>query len=239
MARPIQKCPIWAERGVHLLVDPDKWQANDLRALLRSVPNTVASIIVGGTYIHTDRFLEVMKSCRRCEMPVGNIVAAGVAESHISPDANYLLLPLVFGGHDTRFVLDHIIRAVPLIRRYGLPCTSYAYMMLDGGVKTSAEYLTQILPIPRRKPDILRTFALAARYIGLSGVYLEAGSAAIDPVTPDEVRQVAEASQLPILVGGGIRSALTCRQLFDAGATGIIVGTVLEQTKSLQWLREI
>ena len=230
--------PIWSPRKVHLLIDPDKWNVAEVEELLSSVPKAVGSIIVGGTYLHSEpsRFETIMKCCSRLSLPIGNIVTAGATDSLISPSAQYLLLPIVFGSTNTRFVLDHVVRAVPLIKRYGLPCVAYAYLMLAGGVPTSAEYFTQTIPIPRGKPEILATLSLAAEYLGLAGVYLEAGSGAEQPVTEGEVQAVVRTSRLPVLIGGGISSSETCRTLLNAGATGLVIGTALERSRDLSWL---
>lgn len=228
--------PIWSPRRVHLLIDPDKWQPDELDFLLRSVPELVGSVIVGGTYLHSDRFEAVMECCSRTSLPIGNIVSAGLSDSMISPLASYLMVPIVFGTTSTRPVLDHIVRAVPTIRRHGLPCIPYAYFMLAGGVGTSAEYFTQTIPIPRGKLEILATLSLAAKYLGLQGIYLEAGSGAQKSVTKEEVEVVVSSSGLPVLVGGGISSISACHALFDAGAAGVIIGTAIEHGKSLSWL---
>lgn len=228
--------PIWSRHRVHLLIDPDKWQLDELDSLLRSVPEIVGSIIVGGTYLHSDRFEAVMECCSQTSLPIGNIVSAGLSDSMISPKASYLMVPIVFGTTSTRSVLDHIVRAVPVIRRYGLPCVPYAYFMLAGGMGTSAEYFTQTIPIPRGKLEILETLSLAAKYLGLEGVYLEAGSGARNSVTEAEVESVVKSSGLPVLVGGGISSISTCHALFNAGAVGLIIGTAIEHGKTLCWL---
>jgi putative glycerol-1-phosphate prenyltransferase len=111
--------------------------------------------------------------------------------------------------------------------------------MLSGGSVTSAEYFTQTIALPRNKPEILKTLGLTANYLGLEGIYLEAGSGAQNPITPDEVRAVVEGCELPVLAGGGLRTRGTCEALFNAGATGLIVGTAIEETKSLSWLEDL
>jgi phosphoglycerol geranylgeranyltransferase len=226
-------------RGVHLLIDPDKWESGDLQTFLASIPSTVASLIVGGTYIHSDRFKSTVDCCVNTSLPIGHILSAGPLDSMLDPRAEYVLVPVTFGTHDTRFVLNHIVMAGPVIHRYGLSVIPAAYLMLDGGSSTSAEYFTQVIPIPRGKLDILVTLSRAAQYLGLQAIYLEAGSGASSSITPREVHAVAEAVSLPILVGGGISSADYCAQLFEAGATGIIIGTAAEETKQLKWLEKI
>jgi phosphoglycerol geranylgeranyltransferase len=236
MSGIITNHPIWLKRRVHLLIDPDKWHLDELEVVLRSIPEIVGSIIVGGTYLHSDQFGAVMECCSNTKLPIGNIVSVGISDSIISQKADYLLVPILFGSTSTRFVLDHLIRAVPVIRHYGLPCIPYAYFMLAGGAGTSAEYFTQTIPIPRGKPDVLTTLSLAARYLGLQGIYLEAGSGALYSVTTEEIEGVVKFSGLPVLVGGGISSASTCHTLFGAGTTGIIIGTAIEQEKNLSFL---
>jgi phosphoglycerol geranylgeranyltransferase len=232
---------IFIPRRVHLLVDPDKWELKELERLLRShgLPEIVGSIIVGGSFLHTSHLEEVMDVCICCGVPVGNIVSASSAEAMISRRANYLLLPILFGSRDTRFVLDHIIRAVPTIERYGVPCVAYAYLTLDTGAPTAAQFFTQAVPIPRSKGEILRTLSLAAEYMGLSGVYLEAGSNAATSPQPAEVRSVTNACCLPVIVGGGINTARKCRELFKAGATSIVIGSAVEARRNLAWLQGI
>lgn len=230
---------IWDPGRVHLLIDPDKWEPNDLTALFSSIPRVVGSIIVAGTFIHTNRFEEVMRCCLKTALPVGNMVTAGPPANSISPHANFLLIPLVFGAGSTRFVFDHIIQAVPMIEEYDLQVVSYAYLMLSGGSVTSAEYFTQTIALPRNKFDVLKTLSLAARHLGLEGIYLEAGSGALHPVTPAEVKAVVSAGRLPVIVGGGLKSPQQCQELFGAGATGLIIGTAIEDGGSLKWLEDI
>lgn len=233
------ECPIWEPGQVHLLIDPDKWEIDELRAVLSATPKIVGTIIVGGTYTHTDRFAPTMAVCKETGLIVGNILSAGPLDSIISHVADYLLIPILFASGSTKFVLDHLILSAPVIHRYGLTTTSFAYLLLDGGSLTSTAYFTQTVPIPRGKPEILRSLGLAARYMGLDGIYLEAGSGAMRAVTPEEVNAAADLSGLPVLVGGGVHSAAACRELFDAGASGVIVGTAVEQRRHLGWLEEM
>lgn len=229
---------IWTPGGVHLLIDPDKWAPPELANALSRVPEQVETIIVGGTFLHSGGVHEAVEACRATGLPVGSILSASHPCSTIDPRADFLLIPVLFGTADTRFVLDHVVQAVPFIRTSAVPCASYAYFVLEGG-STSTEFFTRVAPIPRGKHEILRTLALAAEYLGLEGLYLEGGSGTAHPVQPDEVAAVRDVSTLPILVGGGLNSAEQCRHLLDAGATGLIVGTAFEQSHSLTWLNRL
>ena len=70
-------------------------------------------------------------------------------------------------------------------------------------------------------------------------VYLEAGSGATRPVTSDMVRAVRSVFDGFVLVGGGIRDADTAKELADAGADALVIGTLLEKGGSIEKLAEI
>ena len=75
------------------------------------------------------------------------------------------------------------------------------------------------------KPKIAAAYAMAAQYMGMRFVYLEAGSGAKQNVTPEMVQTVRAVFDGFIMVGGGIRSAKTASSLIKAGADGLVVGT--------------
>jgi phosphoglycerol geranylgeranyltransferase len=70
--------------------------------------------------------------------------------------------------------------------------------------------------------------ALAARYMGMKTVYLEAGSGALQPVPEEMVSAVADYCGLPVIVGGGIRTPGEAAARVAAGASFIVIGTRLE-----------
>jgi len=53
------------------------------------------------------------------------------------------------------------------------------------------------------------------------------------------VRAVRDAIQIPLIVGGGIRTPAAASALAKAGADILVTGTVVEQTKDANRLREI
>ncbi len=71
-------------------------------------------------------------------------------------------------------------------------------------------------------------YALAAQYFGMRFVYLEAGSGAKQPVDPGIIRAVKRAIDIPVIVGGGIRTADAAHESIKAGADIIVTGTLVE-----------
>jgi geranylgeranylglyceryl phosphate synthase family protein len=104
---------------------------------------------------------------------------------------------------------------------------------------TSVQFISGSLPIPRNKPDIACAHALAAQYLGMKLVYLEAGSGAEKAVPVEMVHAVAATIDIPVLTGGGLRTPGDCETRIEAGASFIVMGTRLEYDKNLSMLREL
>ena len=69
------------------------------------------------------------------------------------------------------------------------------------------------------------------QYFGMKYIYLEAGSGAQQPVPVEMVKKVKEIISVPLIVGGGIRSAKTAQELIKAGADYIVLGSIIERSK--------
>ena len=101
--------------------------------------------------------------------------------------------------------------------------------MIVGESETAVSTVGKAKPVPFSKVDLATDYALAAQYLGMRFVYLEAGSGAERMVEPRMVSKVSETVDVPIIVGGGIRTPDQAERLARAGASAIVTGTVLEQ----------
>jgi phosphoglycerol geranylgeranyltransferase len=63
--------------------------------------------------------------------------------------------------------------------------------------------------------------------------YLEGGSGAKRPVPDEMIRMVKSILTIPLIVGGGIRTAEQARNVVDAGADAIVTGTITEEEGNL------
>jgi putative glycerol-1-phosphate prenyltransferase len=103
-----------------------------------------------------------------------------------------------------------------------------AYILIDGGTQSSVAYMSQTTPIPREKLSIVKQTALAGKFQGKQLIYLDAGSGAKHQV-PVEIIADLKIVQLPLIVGGGIRTLEQIRDLHDAGASIVVIGNKLEE----------
>jgi phosphoglycerol geranylgeranyltransferase len=94
-------------------------------------------------------------------------------------------------------------------------------------------------PVPRDQPELALEYALTAQYFGMDLVYLEAGSGAPDPVPATMIQRVKEDLEIPLVVGGGIRTSAAARRVTEAGADIVVTGTVVEEAGSNTALRLI
>ena len=106
-------------------------------------------------------------------------------------------------------------------------------MLVDGGAPTTVSYISNTFPIPADKDDIAACTAMAGEMLGLKMIFLDAGSGARQPVSTAMIEAVARSVDLPLIVGGGIRTPERALANVQAGADLIVVGNALETDPGL------
>jgi putative glycerol-1-phosphate prenyltransferase len=133
----------------------------------------------------------------------------------------------VSGRNAEHLIGKHVI-AAPIIKKHGLEAISTGYILVESGRVTTAQYISGSVPVPRHKPEIAVATALAAEYLGMKFIYLEAGSGADQHVPFEMVKAVSSVISVPLMVGGGIKDAVTAGKMVDAGAKIIVTGNHFE-----------
>jgi putative glycerol-1-phosphate prenyltransferase len=114
-----------------------------------------------------------------------------------------------------------------------LEVISCGYMLIESGKSTAVQYMSNTVPIPSDKMDIAICTAMAGEMLGLKLIYLEAGSGAQQSVPLQMIEQVKQNIQIPLIVGGGIRTPEKANEAAAAGADIIVVGTAIENNSGL------
>ncbi|WP_297503123.1 geranylgeranylglyceryl/heptaprenylglyceryl phosphate synthase [Thermococcus sp.] len=122
------------------------------------------------------------------------------------------------------------------VKRYGIEPIPMAYLIIEPG--ETVGWVGDARPIPRHKPKIAAAYALAGRYLGMRLVYLEAGSGAEKPVPPEMISIVRKVIDVPLIVGGGIKTGEQARAAVKAGADIVVTGTAIEKAGSLEMARK-
>lgn len=224
---------IIAQKGAAylILIDPDKLSEEKLHIFLQQCNKAgVDGFLIGGSLMiggNLDRFIKKIKT----DTNLPAILFPG-SVSQLSPDADAMLyLSIVSGRNPEHLIGKHVI-AAPIIKRYGLETISTGYLLIESGRTTTAAYISNSMPIPFNKPEIAAATALAAQYMGMSMVYLEAGSGADNNVPKEMVKIVTSYIDIPVIVGGGIKDAGTAKELVDAGAKIIVTGNYFESEEN-------
>lgn len=218
-----------AAPGVLALLDPDRMTfAQAQRRARDACASGVKGILVGTSLIVSPRFEESVAAIKRGATCPVILFPGGSQQVARSADAIFFLSLL--SGRNPEYLIGEHIKAVFLIRDYGLEVIPVGYLLVESGRTTAVEYVSQTRPIPRDKPEIAVAHALAGEYLGVKCIYLEAGSGARQPVPAEIIRAVRKNVAVPLIVGGGIRTARAARKAFDAGADYIVLGSIIERS---------
>ena len=227
------------KRQYWILLDPDDFSPAEAGRVARQAEKTsgVDAVLIGGSLLHTKLFDAFVKAVKRSvSIPV--ILFPGDA-SQLSKSADALLyLSLISGRNPVNLIGEHV-KAAPVIRELGIEPIATAYMLIESGTVTSVEFVSNTRPLPRSKPALAAAHALAAQYMGMKMVYLEAGSGAQQTVPADMIRKVKSWISVPLIVGGGIRDADTALSILKAGADIIVTGNLLRKKAGLETMKQI
>lgn len=222
----------FGEKKLALLVDPDKQQLGSLAELgLFAAESGVDYILLGGSLLLRDQLDDCVHHLKtQSQLPI--ILFPG-STWQISSGADALLFLSLISGRNAELLIGQQVLAAPLLKDLQLEVLSTGYMLIDGGNATSVCYISQTMPIPANKPEIAVATALAGKYIGMKMFYLDAGSGAHNTVPFEMIRAVRKATELPLFVGGGIRTPDQAAKAAQAGADIIVVGTAIEHDQAV------
>jgi putative glycerol-1-phosphate prenyltransferase len=210
-----------------LLIDPDKVDISQIPDICRrSEKAGFGLFLVGGSLVFNDTDAIIQSIKRVSSLPV-YIFPGSVYQ--LSPHADGIFFNSLVSGRNPEYLIGQQVIAAPILKKYKLDIIPVAYMLIDGGCKTSVEYMSNTSPIPQDKTDIIIATALASEMLGFKMLYLEAGSGAINPVSPQLIYMVSKNVSIPIIVGGGIKNAAMAKECFANGAQMVVVGTAIEE----------
>jgi len=132
-------------------------------------------------------------------------------------------------GRNPDYLIGRHVEAAVYLDELGIEIVPTAYLLIDGGKVSTTAYITNTTPIPSDKADIAYATALASVQLGMKAIYLEAGSGADNVVPIKMVKTLSSKLDVPIIVGGGIRSAEQMRALSKAGADVLVIGNAFEE----------
>lgn len=220
-----------------VLLDPDKLSFEKSESFLKHCANAgVDGFLIGGSLMLSGNF-EMMIEKVKANTNLPAIIFPGSIDQ-ISPRADAILFLSVVSGRNADHLIGRHVIASPLIKRSGIEVISTAYTLIESAITSTAVYMSGSMPLPRNKPEIAAATALAAEYLGMKLIYLEAGSGADQPVPDEMIKAVADVCTVPVIVGGGIRSPFVAREKVDSGANIIVIGNYFEDENNWDMVKD-
>lgn len=223
--------------GYFVLIDPDQKNHTKIDELVESANKSeVDALLVGGSLMmdskNNDRVAQIKKIAK---MPI-IFFPGGVQQLNSHYDAMFFMS--ILSGRNPHYLIGEQAIAAPIVKDIGIETLPMGYILINGGTTTTVEFMSGTKPIPMNRPDITVAHCLAAQYLGMNFVYLEAGSGAKYPISLETVELVKSQIDIPIILGGGIRTPQDAKDRVIAGASFIVTGTITEQQNNLSLMKD-
>ncbi len=220
------------EKKFVVLIDPDKLRLGKLDNVLQLAKEAhVDYFFIGGSLIVNDMLDMVLESIKKNTNIPTILFPGNSVQLSYKADA-LLFLSLISGRNAELLIGKHVITA-PYLKMSPLEIISTGYMLIDGGVPTTVTYMSNTMPIPSSKDDIAMSTGMAGELLGLKMLYMDAGSGAKNPIPTSMIDAVSSATDIPLIVGGGIRTPEKAEENARAGADVIVVGDAIEKDPQL------
>jgi phosphoglycerol geranylgeranyltransferase len=215
-----------------VLVDPDKVSPADMQYLARLCNDAEVDYVFMGGSLLVDHQLDGCIQRFKAESSIPIVLFPG-SPAQVTPSADALLyLSLISGRNPELLIGQHVISA-PAVKSSGLEVISTGYMVIDGGAPTTVSYVSNSAPIPANKADIALCTAWAGELQGKHIIYMDAGSGARVPISEEMIHKVSANIDIPLVIGGGIKTPEKVYANCKAGATVVVVGNAIEKDPML------
>ena len=214
------------------LLDPDKQKPEVAGSIAKTAEDAGSSaIMVGGsTLISQEQVDETVKAIKdNSKLPV---ILFPSGAKFLSKYADAVFFMSLLNSRNLGYVIREHVKGAHFVKYSGIEPISMGYVIVEPGMTAG-----KVGEVDLVKKDDIETavgYALAAQYLGMAFFYLEAGSGAPRPVSNKMISEVKKNIDIPLVIGGGIRSAKSAKEKAKAGADIIVTGTKLEEEKNLK-----
>ncbi|MFC0603192.1 geranylgeranylglyceryl/heptaprenylglyceryl phosphate synthase [Winogradskyella pulchriflava] len=219
------------EKLLAVLIDPDKMKIVDVSNFISKVNQSIATqIFVGGSEVDegvTETLVVEIK--KHTKLPVvlfpGDVI-------QITDKADGILFLSLISGRNPDYLIGKHVEAVSKLRDTKLEVIPTGYLLIENGKETSVERVSKTKPLKRNNLKTIVDTAKAGELLGNKLIYLEAGSGATHAIESEIIQQVKKELNIPLIVGGGIRSKQELESAYKAGADIVVIGTAFEQDEA-------
>jgi phosphoglycerol geranylgeranyltransferase len=210
------------------LIDPEKQKPEKAGKMAEAAEKAGSrAILVGGSTNPgqdvLDRTLIEIKKRSRLKT-----ILFPSSSAMLSKHADAIFFMSLLNSKDRRYLIEEQARGARFVKESKLEVIPLGYIVIDRGQKVGEVGKVEIT----EEMDIekITGYALAAQLFGMRAVYLEKGSGADKPIAKDTISEVKKAIDVPLIIGGGVRTPEQAREISEAGADYIVTGTLMEET---------
>jgi phosphoglycerol geranylgeranyltransferase len=145
----------------------------------------------------------------------------------------------MLNSRDVYWLSTAQIQAAPVVYRMHIEPIPTSYIVLEPG--RTVGWIGNANLVPRDRPDLAFSCALAAKYSGSHVVITDSGSGAPEPAPMEMIAAVAKACAKDLLYfyAGGIRTPEQASGIISSGADGIQIGTAFEEGDIRKKIRDM
>ncbi|MCS7134101.1 MAG: geranylgeranylglyceryl/heptaprenylglyceryl phosphate synthase [Candidatus Caldarchaeum sp.] len=217
------------------LIDPisvSEERASEIASFVENAGSD--AIMVGGSTLHTqehlDRYILAIKSSAK--LPV--LIFPNNVQS-ISRHADAIWFMSLLNSVDWYYIVGAQLQGALTVKAFNLEAIPMGYVVF--GHESTVAAMGRVLPLSPNHREVAVCYGLAAQYLGMRFLYLEAGSGATSPLPSEIIADVKNSIEIPLIVGGGIKTGEDAAKVAKAGADIVVTGTAAE--KNLDRLAEI
>ena len=214
-----------------VLIDPEKIDIKNIPSFFEKVQQSIATHIFVGGSTDKDNETEIIVSAIKKVTQLPVIIFPGDV-SQITNKADGILFLSLLSGRNPEYLIEQQIKAAPILSNSTLEIIPTGYILIDGETATATQRVSNTKPIAQENTTLILNTALAGQFSGKKLIYLEAGSGATVAVNKSIITLMQRNLNIPLLVGGGIRSKKQLIEAYNAGADLIVIGTAFEEDES-------
>ena len=211
-----------------VLIDPDKMKLNNVSNFISKMNTSIAThVFVGGSEVNeglTEALVLEIK--KHTNLPVilfpGDVI-------QITDKADGILFLSLISGRNPDYLIGKQVEAVSKLATTNLEIIPTGYLLIENGKETAVQRVSETKPIQRKDIKTIKDTAKAGELLGMKLIYLEAGSGATHPIDPHIISEVKQQLNIPLIVGGGIRSLSEIELAYKAEADLVVIGTAFEE----------
>lgn len=150
--------------------------------------------------------------------------------SSITRNADAIYFMSLLNARNPYWIIQAQMLSAPTVRKFGIEPLPVGYVVVHPG--GTVGWVGDANFVPREKPMIAASLAMAGEYLGNRFIITDTGSNPrlqnAGPVPKEMIRAVRSATTVPYIVAGGIMSTKELKDAYSNGADIVQIGTAFE-----------